>query len=292
MTMPNGAARVTGLFGWPVKHSRSPRLHGYWFRAHELDAVYAPFPVAPGMVGEAVKALPALGIAGVNVTVPHKQAVIPYLDRLDGPARRIGAVNTIIVHSDGSLEGRNTDAYGFITSLGQSAGARLKQQIEESRQIAMIGAGGAARAVLDAVLEAGYRNVVITNRTEARAASLAADFQQHYPQAAIRTVDWAERASVLPETGLLINTSSLGMAGGEALDLAIHGLPDDAMVADIVYTPLVTGLLRQAMDRGLTAIDGLDMLLYQAQAAFKAWHGVEPQVDPALRQFVLDQIKG
>lgn len=289
---PTGAARVTGLIGWPVAHSLSPALHHYWLRQFAIDGVYAPFAVEPGKVGEAVAGLPALGVAGANVTVPHKTAVMPHLDALTPTAQRLEAVNTLIVHKDGSITGDNTDAYGFETSLKTQAGSEIEKQIEENQQVTLIGAGGAARAILDAVLTSGYRRVAITNRTLDKASALAEHFQQFYPQADISLVSWEDRAGALPETGLLINTSSLGMVGHPPLELDVAGLPEGAVVADIVYAPLITPLLGAARNRGLTIVQGLDMLLYQAQAAFEAWHGERPAVDAPLRQFMLDQLRG
>ncbi|MBV6634099.1 MAG: shikimate dehydrogenase [Alphaproteobacteria bacterium] len=288
---PSGAARVTGLIGWPVSHSLSPALHNYWLRQFGIDGMYAPFPVHPDKVGDAIEGLRALGVAGANVTVPHKTAVMPHLDKLTATAGRLEAVNTLIVHKDGLVTGDNTDAYGFESSLKAHAGSQVAKQIEQNQQVMMVGAGGAARAVLDAVLNAGYSRVVITNRTPDKADALAAHFQQFYPQAVITTTSWDQRADALNETHLLINTTSLGMAGKPALDIDVSALPGDAVVADIVYVPLITPLLSAARDRGLTIVDGLDMLLYQAQAAFEAWHGERPPVDAALRQMMLDRIR-
>lgn len=291
MSFISGAATVTGLIGWPVSHSLSPKLHGYWLQKHGIDGSYVPLPVEPERVEQAIAGLPALGIAGVNVTVPHKQAVIPCLDRIEATAERLGAVNTILVHKDGTLEGHNTDAYGFRACLDRQAGPEIKRQIEENRQVTVVGAGGAARAVIDAVLQAGYRRLVITNRTLDKARHLSDDFQQFYPQADISACDWAERAELLMETGLLINTTSLGMIGKPPLDLDLTPLQSDAVVADIVYAPLITPLLSAARDRDLKIVDGLDMLLFQAQASFELWHGVKPEVDSGLRHFMLDQLR-
>ena len=246
--------------------------------------------VAPERLPDALAGLPAMGFAGVNVTVPHKQAVMEKLDHCDDTATRLGAVNTIIVHNDGRLTGRNTDAYGFKTSLTNRAGSTVAKQVERNQPVSIIGAGGAARAVVDAILSLGYQNVVITNRTLPKAGALAQHFQQFYPQARIELVSWEKRQEMLDDCGLLVNTSSLGMHGMPALDLDLAALPDDAIVADIVYVPLITPLLAAAKARGLLAIDGLDMLLYQAQAAFTAWHNVTPEVSEDLRQFMLDQI--
>jgi len=215
-----------------------------------------PLPVDPANISVALRGLAALGIRGINVTVPHKQAVIDHLAIIDDTAARLGAVNTVIVHKDGKLEGHNTDAYGFRACLERQAGAGVKTKIEQNQLVTVVGAGGAARAVIDAVLGAGYRHLAITNRTTDKAELLAADFQQFYPQAKIKSVDWAERAELLMQTGLLINTTSLGMVGNPALALDLAPLQNDAIVADIVYAPLITPLLSAARERGLQIVDG------------------------------------
>ncbi|MEO0393259.1 MAG: shikimate dehydrogenase [Pseudomonadota bacterium] len=286
-----GAARLTGLLGWPVAHSLSPALHHYWLDKHNLDGLYAPLAVAPDRVDQAVSGLRALGFTGANVTVPHKQAVIPHVDRCDDVAQRLGAVNTIIVHKDGSLTGRNTDTYGFQQSLMTKAGAQIKQQVDENQSVSLIGAGGAARAVLDAVLTLGYQRVQLSNRTPDKAKELAAHFQQFYPQVTITVVPWDHRQDMVADCGLLVNTSSLGMHGMPPLDVDLSPMAPNRVVADIVYVPLITPLLAAAQEQGHSAVDGLDMLLYQAQAAFAAWHGVTPVIDHALRGFMLDLLR-
>ncbi|MEM6901972.1 MAG: shikimate dehydrogenase [Pseudomonadota bacterium] len=289
--MPTGAATVTGLIGWPVAHSLSPAIHDYWLRAAGIDGLYAPFPVAPDRLAQAIAGLPSLGVTGANVTVPHKTAVIPHIQTLTATAQRLEAVNTLIVHKDGSITGDNTDAYGFATSLKAQADMACAEQIKENQQVMLIGAGGAARAVLDAVLQAGYQRVVLINRTHAKAAALAQHFQQFYPQASLAPVAWGERHLRLADCGLVINTTSLGMTGHGPLEIDVSALPDHAVVADIVYAPLITPLLAAARDRGLVIVNGLDMLLYQAEAAFEAWHGIRPIVDAGLRQMILDRLR-
>ncbi len=270
----SGKAKLAGVMGWPVSHSRSPRLHGYWLEQSGIDGAYLPLAVPPERIAEAIRALPALGFRGANVTVPHKEAALRAVDRVDPVARRIGAVNTIVVGEDGSLEGRNTDAYGFLANLRDGA----PEWRPEAGPALVLGAGGAARAVVAALVDAGVPEIRLFNRTAAKAEALAADIG-----GPIRIVDTSDVAG----TALLVNTTSLGMAGQPPLDLDLTGLPPAAIVTDIVYTPLITPLLALAQARGNPIVDGLGMLLHQAVPGFEAWFGHRPVVTPALRTFVL-----
>lgn len=274
----SGKALVAGVMGWPVGHSRSPRLHGFWLREYGIDGAYVPLAVPPERVEQAIRALPALGFRGCNVTVPHKEAALRAVDALDPAARRIGAVNTIVVRPDGSLEGRNTDAFGFIQNLRAALPG-----LGFGQPSVVLGAGGAARAVVVALLEAGAPLVRLANRSRDRAEALAAELG-----GSIEVVDWAERSDALAGAGLLVNTTTLGMAGQPALEIDLSPLPRTAVVTDIVYTPLTTPLLAEAERRGNPVVDGIGMLLHQARPGFAAWFGVEPEVTPALRRFVLD----
>lgn len=275
-----GKAKVAGVMGWPVSHSRSPRLHGYWLEKHRIDGAYVPLAVPPERLEQAIRALPALGFRGVNVTVPHKEAAVKAMDKLDAAAERTGAVNCIVVGDDGSLEGRNTDAYGFITHLRTAAaGWRSKDG-----PAVVIGAGGAARAVVFGLIEAGVPEVRIVNRTRERSEALAQAIG-----GPITVVDWVSRETTLDEAQLLVNTTTQGMEGQPALALDLERLPEWAAVADIVYTPLLTPLLAAAKARGNAIVNGLGMLLHQARPAFAAWFGVEPEVDEDLRQFVMGE---
>ena len=274
---PTGAARVAGVMGWPVAHSRSPRLHGYWLDHHGIDGVYAPFAVAPGDLARALDALPALGPAGVNPPLPHKEAALGRMARLSETARRIGAVNTVVVAEDGSLTGDNTDAFGFIENLRSGApGWRA-----EAGPAVVLGAGGAARAVAVALQDAGAPEIRIVNRTRTRAEKLAIDLG-----APLVARSWDGLAQTLADARLLVNATRLGMAGGPALGVDLAPLPAEAVVNDIVYVPRVTELLAAAAARGLVAVDGLGMLLHQARPGFRAWFGVDPEVTPELRAFV------
>ena len=274
-----GTARLAGVMGWPVGHSRSPRLHGYWLDAYGIDGAYLPLPVAPEHIETALRALPLLGFAGVNLTVPHKEAALGVIDRVDALARRIGAVNTVVVAADGTLDGTNTDAFGFTENL--RAGA---PDWEPSRAAVVLGAGGAARAVCVGLADAGVAEIRLANRTAARATRLADELS------GIQPVAWEARGDALDGAGLLVNTTTLGMTGAPPLDIALDALAGDAVVTDIVYAPLETPLLAAARARGNVTVDGLGMLLHQARPGFAAWFGHEPDVTDALRAFVLEDL--
>ncbi len=272
-----GHARLAGVIGWPVGHSRSPRLHGYWLDKYRLDGAYLPLPVQPGRFEQVLRALPHMGFAGANVTVPHKEAALALADHVEPVARRIGAVNTLVVRPDGSLEGHNTDAFGFLENLRQghpgfsaAAGPAV-----------VLGAGGAARAVIAALQEDGAPAVRLLNRTAERAWQVAAELG-----GPIEVVPWEQRAEALAGAALLVNTTTLGMEGQPPLLLDLQQLPVDAVVSDIVYVPLETELLGAARRRGNPAVDGLGMLLHQARPGFAAWFGVMPEVTDELRNFV------
>ena len=273
-----GRTRTAGVLGWPVHHSLSPQLHAHWFARYGIDAAFVPFPVAPERVAEAVAGLRALGMVGGSVTLPHKQAVIDHLDVVDPQARRIGAVNTIVVDPDGRLVGCNTDAGGFLDHLRQStpgwrpdAGAQV-----------VVGAGGAARAILVALADAGATRLRLVNRTNARGHALAASLDL-----AAEVVDWADRQQALGDAGLLVNATTQGMVGQPALAIDPAALPAAAIVYDIVYTPEDTPLLTAARACNLATVDGIGMLLHQARGQFRAWFGVDPAVDAALKRAVL-----
>jgi shikimate dehydrogenase len=275
----NATTKVAGVIGWPVDHSKSPRLHGYWLDRYGLDGAYLPLPVVPGRLESAVHGLSALGFRGANVTIPHKEAVIQLVDRVDAIAQRIGAVNTLVVSDSGELEGRNTDAYGFLTNLCMGG----SDWVTAPDRAVILGAGGAARAVIVALQDFGVRQLRVVNRSRGKAEALRAVFGP-----IIEVVDWAERHEALADAGLLVNTTSLGMAGQPPLELELGDLPTGAVVTDIVYSPLVTPLLRTAAARGNPTVDGLGMLLHQAVPGFEAWFGRRPEVTAALRQHLLD----
>ena len=273
-----GGTRLAGIMGWPVAHSLSPRLHGHWLRRYGIDGAYVPLPVLPERLEQALRALPALGFAGTNLTIPHKGPAASLVDHLSPAAERIGAVNTVVVEPHGTLSGDNTDGFGFIASLSESGvGWRA-----EAGPAVLLGAGGAARAVAVALLDAGAPEVRLLNRTPDRARALAGALG-----GPIHAVEWADRAAALDGAALLVNTTSLGMQGQPPLVLALDALPRTALVTDVVYTPLITALLAVARARGNPVVDGLGMLLHQARPGFRAWFGVDPVVDDDLRAAVL-----
>ncbi len=270
-------ARVAGVIGWPVGHSRSPRLHGFWLAQHKIDGAYIPLPVAPENFERVVRTLPLMGFAGANVTVPHKEAALRLADSIDAVARRIGAVNTLVVGKDGSIAGSNTDAFGFIENLRHGAPGFVARK----GPAVVLGGGGAARAVVAALLDDGAPEIRLVNRTRARADEIASSLG-----GPIRVVDWNERAEALRGAALLVNTTLLGMTGQAPLEIALDALPATALVNDIVYVPLRTPLLERAAARGNPIVDGLGMLLHQARPGFAAWFGVMPEVTPELRRAV------
>ena len=273
----SGKAKLAGVMGWPISHSRSPLLHGYWLRELNIDGAYLPFAVDPENIEAALRALPILGISGVNLTVPHKELAMSVCDHIDSIGRRIGAVNTIIVNDDGTLSGTNTDAFGFLENLRAESAWRAS-----AGPALVLGAGGAARAIVAALIDDGICEVRLANRTLSRAEALAADFGR-----AVTTVPWDQINAAMDGTALLVNTSTLGMTGQPDLELDLHDLPDTAVVNDIVYSPLETTLLRKAKTRGNSVVDGLGMLLHQARPGFTAWFGEEPTVSDGLRAHIL-----
>ena len=274
----SGKAKLAGVMGWPVAHSRSPRIHGYWLREEAIDGTYVPLAVRPEALGAALAALPALGFRGCNLTVPHKEAALAHMDRLSEAARRIGAVNTVTVGTDGHLDGDNTDGAGFIAHLHDKApGWRAGDPV------VVLGAGGAARAVVAALISEGAGEIRVINRTGRRATALAGT-----AGGSAHPLPWTGRAAALEGCGLLVNTTTLGMAGQKALDVDLARLPTRAVVYDLVYAPLETGLLKAARARGNPAVDGLGMLIHQARPGFAAWFGARPGITAALRSFVAE----
>ena len=274
----SGAARLAGVMGWPVAHSRSPRIHGFWLEEKKIDGTYLPLAVRPEALGTALAALPALGFRGCNLTAPHKEAALARMDSLSETARRIGAVNTVTVGENGALHGDNTDGFGFISHLQQQA-----PSWERALPVAMLGAGGAARAVADALTAAGVPEIRLVNRSGERAAALAEAAGER-----VRALPWDGRAAALEGCGLLVNTTTLGQIGKPALDLALERLPAAATVYDLVYAPLETDLLKAARARGHVAVDGLGMLIHQARPGFAAWFGAEAEATAALRAFAAE----
>ncbi|HEV2303602.1 MAG TPA: shikimate dehydrogenase [Stellaceae bacterium] len=276
-----GKTLLAGIMGWPVTYSRSPALHGFWLAETGVDGAYVPLPVRPEHLAAALRALPLLGFRGCNLTIPHKEKALALMDRVEPLARRIGAVNTVVAAADGSLEGRNTDAYGFAENLRDRAPGFEPR----SGPAVVLGAGGAARAVVAALADMRVEAVRIVNRTVERAEALARDLCS--PATTITIHPWSEGARVLADAGLLVNATSLGMTGSPPLALDIAGLPPAAPVADLVYVPLETALLAAARRRGHAIVDGLGMLLHQGRPGFEAWFGTPVAVSAAQRAAVL-----
>lgn len=268
---------LAGLMGWPVSHSRSPDIHNHWIAQHGLRGSYVLLPVAPDKLAQALRALPVLGFAGCNLTIPHKVAAMALVDHVDPVARRVGAINTVVVQPDGSLAGRNTDAYGFLESLL----AEAPDWRPQDGPVTVIGAGGAARAVIVALADRGVREIRVCNRSPDKAQALARELG-----GPVVAVAWAQRHDALAGVALLVNTTSQGMGELPPLDLSLDQLPAQALVSDLVYVPLRTPLLTAAQARGHRTVGGLGMLLHQARPAFESWFGVMPQVTPALRALV------
>ncbi|NQV85356.1 MAG: shikimate dehydrogenase [Rhodospirillales bacterium] len=271
-----------GVIGWPVNHSLSPRLHGFWLKEYGISGSYEALEVHPDNCAEFLATLSQRGFSGVNVTVPHKQAAAAAVDVLDDNARRLGAVNTIVAQSDGTLFGSNTDGFGFLENLR----AEAPGWTPGGGSAVVLGAGGAARAVVAAVLDAGAPEVLLVNRTREKADTLANEIG-----GAINVIGWDKRSAVLDGAALLVNTTTLGMVGKPPLDIDLSPLPLNAVVNDIVYAPLMTPLLQAAKRHGNPTVDGIGMLLHQARPGFRAWFGVEPTVTDALRAYVLAAVR-
>jgi shikimate dehydrogenase len=272
-----------GVVGWPIHHSRSPLIHGYWLEQHGIAGSYEKLAIAPEEFAGFVRSLRENEYAGCNVTIPHKEAAFSLADNVSEEARAVGAANLLWLQ-DGRVMASNTDTFGFVESLDKvSPGWR-----DVSGHRLVLGAGGAARAIIYGLLQSGPSPVVLTNRTRQRAQeiaqSLAADGER------IRVIDWDERQSAIAGAGLVVNTTSLGLSGNPALEIELSSAPPDCVVSDIVYSPLETSLLSQARNRELRAVDGLWMLLYQAVPSFEAWFGVRPEVTRELRQMVEDDL--
>jgi shikimate dehydrogenase len=271
-----------GVAGWPVDHSRSPTIHRYWLKELAIPGSYAKFAVRPGEFPQFADKIGKDGLLGANVTVPHKEAAFVACDRRTPVAEALGAVNTLW-RQDGRLMGDNTDVAGFLANMDESACGWA----ERGKLAVVIGAGGAARGIVYALISRGFERIVIVNRTRARAEALAAHFGD-----STAAMPWADLATELPRADLLVNASSLGMAGQPPLAVDLAGLPEHAVVADAVYVPLRPPLIKAARARGLRTVEGLGMLLHQAAPAFARWFGRRPVVTPALRALVEAEIAG
>jgi shikimate dehydrogenase len=269
---------LAGVIGHPIAHSRSPALHGYWLNRYGLKGHYIPIDIAPMDLVELIRTLPRLGFVGLNVTIPHKEAILQIADIVTDRAALIGAANTLIFRKDGKIHADNTDGSGFIANLRQNA----PRWDPTSGPAVVLGAGGGARAVVAALIEVGVPEIRVANRTRPRAEALRSDFG-----AKIQVYEWVQAANLMDDAATVVNTTSLGMTGKPDMTVSLHRLNSGAMVNDLVYTPLKTRFLAEAEDRGATIVDGLGMLLHQAAPGFERWFGLRPEVDEATRQAVL-----
>ncbi|MGC2412582.1 MAG: shikimate dehydrogenase [Stellaceae bacterium] len=276
-----GRTRLAGIMGWPVAHSRSPALHNFWLDENGIDGAYVPLAVRPEDLAQALRALPVLGFRGCNLTIPHKEKALSIVDRVEPSARRIGAMNTVIVAPDGSLSGSNTDLYGFCENLREAA----PDWEPTAGPAVVVGAGGAARAVVAALIELGVAELRLVNRTVARAERVAEELATSTSRISIHP--WDARDGALEGAGLFVNSTSLGMTGEPELAIDLARLPPRAVVVDLVYVPLETALLAAARRRGNRCVDGLGMLLHQGRPGFEAWFGTPVRVTRELRAAVL-----
>jgi len=279
--MISGKAKLAGVMGWPIAHSLSPALHGHWIDTLSVDAAYVPLAVRAEDFQSVVAALPRMGFGGVNVTLPHKEAALRLADTADDAARACGAANTL-VFIEGRVHAMNTDVTGFLASLEDAGACDLEGKI-----VTVLGAGGAARAVIHGLLLRRVAEIRVCNRTVAKARLLADFFGEK-----VMPLAWEEAPRMLASSQVLVNTTKLGMAGEDPLDVDPAAMPAGGVVVDIVYRPLETRLLGSARARGLLAVDGLGMLLHQAVPGFRAWFDIEPRVTPTLRAHLVRLLEG
>ncbi|MBW4973085.1 Shikimate dehydrogenase (NADP(+)) [Roseovarius sp. EC-HK134] len=269
---------LAGVIGSPIAHSKSPQLHGHWLKTNGIAGHYIPMDVSADNLADVLQTLPKMGFVGVNITVPHKERALALADLVTDRATLIGAANTLIFRKDGKLHADNTDGYGFIQNLRQNAPTWQP----ELGPAAVLGAGGAARAVVASLLDVGVPEIFISNRTRIRAEALQSEFGKR-----LIVVDWVQAGNMLEEATTVVNTTSLGMLGKPPLRVPLDGLRRGALVTDLVYAPLKTQFLIEAEKMGCVTVDGLGMLLHQAVPAFERWFGVRPNVDSATRAAVL-----
>ncbi len=268
------------VIGWPIKHSRSPLIHGFWLEKYGVSGSYEKIAVAPENLSQFLKDMSKNGFQGCNVTIPHKEKVFKEVFVNDVLTKRIGAVNTVFTEG-GELLGLNTDGYGFISNLKSG----VKSWNSAGKSAMIIGAGGAARAIIAILLEDGVERIDLVNRTPSRASALAKEFGDR-----VHAYGFDEMSSCLRKADLLINTTSLGMTGQPPLEISLESLSSLSVVTDIVYDPLETDLLKQAKSNGNPTVDGLGMLLHQAVPGFEKWFGIRPEVTEELRQLIVDDL--
>ncbi|WP_420857832.1 shikimate dehydrogenase [Marivivens marinus] len=269
---------LAGVIGAPIAHSKSPRLHGHWLRTYGIPGHYVPLHVEPDDLETVLRTLPKMGFRGVNITIPHKVAALEIADQISDRATLIGAANTLTFRADGKIHADNTDGYGFLENLKQGAPGWKPN----AGPALVLGAGGAARAVIVALMEAGAADIILTNRTRPKADELRAAFGKK-----VRVVDWVKAGNAVEEAATVVNTTSLGMVGAPEFRVPLDGLRPGTVVTDIVYAPLRTKLLEAADAAGCITVDGLGMLLHQGVPGFERWFGVRPEVDVNTRAAVL-----
>ncbi len=280
----------TGVIGYPIGHSRSPLIHRYWLSQYGISGRYDAIEIRPNQLADFLSQLSEQGFRGINLTIPHKEKALSFLDYLEDDCHHVGAVNTILVTDDRGLVGLNTDIFGFIENLRQKAPHSLHfSKKSPYHQAFILGAGGVARACLSALCGAGYEHIIIANRTIERAQSLASDFSN--ARSRVSVLEWHHRSAVMKDIDLLINATSLGMVDSLDLDIDLNMAPHHAVIYDLIYAPLQTSLLKKARQRGLCVVDGLGMLIHQARPAFASWFGVFPDATSELRSLVIRDLE-
>ena len=269
---------LAAVIGSPIAHSRSPQLHRHWLAAYGLRGYYIPMDIAPNDLERVIRMMPAMGFVGCTVTIPYKDKVLSIADQITDRATLIGAANTLIFRKDGGVMADNTDGYGFIENLKQGAPG----WDPKTTTAVVMGAGGAARAVVAALADAGVPQILLTNRTRVRADKLKEDFGKR-----VQVHDWVQAGNIIEDANLVVNTTSLGMGGKPELRVPLDALRPGMVVTDLVYAPLKTRLLAEAEAAGCITVDGLGMLLHQAVPCFERWFGLRPDVDAATRAAAL-----
>ena len=276
--MSHAKIPLAGVIGCPIAHSKSPQVHRHWLKSLGISGYYVPMHVEANDLEEILRSLPKAGFVGVNLTVPHKERALEIADLVTDRATLIGAANTLIFRKDGKIHADNTDGYGFIQNLRQNA----PDWRPEAGSAAILGAGGAARAVVASLLDVGVPEILISNRTRVRADALQREFGRR-----LTVIDWVQAGNMMDEASTVVNTTSLGMIGSPPLRVPLDGLRKGTVVTDLVYAPLKTHLLIEAEKMGCVTVDGLGMLLHQAVPAFERWFGTRPTVDSATRAAAL-----
>lgn len=276
--MSHAKIPLAGVIGCPIAHSKSPQLHRHWLKSLGIPGYYVPMHVEADDLEEILRSLPKAGFVGVNITVPHKESALEIADLVTDRATLIGAANTLIFRKDGKIHADNTDGYGFIQNLRQNA----PDWHPEAGPAAILGAGGAARAVVASLLDVGVPEILISNRTRVRAEALQQEFGRR-----LTVIDWVQAGNMMDDASTVVNTTSLGMIGSPPLRVPLNGLRKGTVVTDLVYAPLKTQFLIKAEKMGCITVDGLGMLLHQAVPAFERWFGTRPTVDSATRAAAL-----